>query len=177
MALLLLSALGLWWEINRKVMEPLEKERIAVLPFVDLSTKANQAYLADGILEELIAQLSQIPDLAVIPRTSVLQYKGSLKDVTTIGRELGVGAIVEGSIRNLDKQVRVSVQLIDVASQGHLWSNDYTRKFAGAAITQSDIATRLAQGLRGQLTAQSIYNRLEGEPRFTRLVQTMGHGK
>lgn len=176
-ALVLLSALGLWWGINRKMMEPLEEARIAVLPFIDLSTMANQASLADGIQDELIAQLSQIPGLAVIPRTSVLQYKGSLKDIATIGREVGVGAIVEGSIRNLDKQVRVSVQLIDVASQGHLWSHDYTRKSAGAAITQSDIATHLAQGLRVQLTAQSIYNRSEGEPRLTTLVQRTGHGK
>ena len=77
----------------------------------------------------------------------------------------------------MDKQVRVSVQLIDVASQGHLWSQEYTRELTGVFATQSDIATHLAQGLRAQLTAQPIYNRLEGETRFTALAQKIGLGK
>jgi TolB-like protein/DNA-binding winged helix-turn-helix (wHTH) protein len=155
MASVLVGVLGLWWGTSHEAMGPLQKSRIAVLPFIDLSdlsAEANQAYLADGITEELIAQLSQIPGLTVVARTAVLKYKGSLKDVATIGRELRVRTILEGSIRNLDKQVRVSVQLIDVASQGHLWSQEYTRELKGVFATQSDIATHLAQGLRVHLT-------------------------
>ncbi len=170
-ALVLVGAFGLWWGTSHKAMGPLEKSRIAVLPFIDLSAEANQAYFADGIMEELIAQLSQIPGLTVIARTSVLKYKGSLEDVATIGRELRVGTILEGSIRSLDKQVRVSVQLIDVASQGHLWSQEYMRELTGVFATQSDIATHLAQGLRVQLTAQPIYHRWRasrGLPRWRR---------
>ena len=176
-ALLLLGAFGLWWGTSHEAMGLPEKSRIAVLPFIDLSAEADQTYFADGMMEEVIAQLSQIPGLKVIARTSVMKYKGSLKDVATIGRELRVGTILEGSIRKMDKQVRVSVQLIDVVSQGHLWSQEYIRELTGVFATQSDIATHLAQGLRVQLTAQPIYNRLEGEPRFTALVQKIGLGK
>jgi adenylate cyclase len=176
-ALVLLGAFGIWWGINHKTMEPREKSRIAVLPFIDLSAEADQAYFADGMMEELIAQLSRIPGLTVIARNSVMKYKGSLQDVATIGRELQVGTILEGSIRKMDEQVRVSVQLIDVASQGHLWSQDYIRDLTGVFATQSDIAMHLALGLKVQLTAQPIYNRLDCEPRLTALVQKIGLGK
>jgi TolB-like protein len=176
-ALVLLGAFGLWWSTSLKAMGPLEKSRIAVLPFIDLSAEADQAYFADGMTAELIAQLSQIPGLTVISRTSVVKYKDSLKDVATIGRELEVGTILEGSLRKMDKQVRVSVQLIDVASQGHLWSQEYHRELTGVFATQSDIAAHLAQGLKVQLTALPIYNRLEGAPRFTALAQKVGLGK
>jgi TolB-like protein len=176
-ALVLLGAFGLWWGTNHEAMGPLEKARIAVLPFIDLSVEADQTYFADGMMAELIAQLSQIPGLTVIARTSVMKYKGSLQDVATIGRELGVGTILEGSIRKMDKQVRVSAQLIDVASQGYLWSQEYIRELTGVFATQSDIATHLAQGLKVQLTAQPISNRLDGEPRFSALVQKIGLGK
>ena len=176
-ALVLLPAFGLWWGTGHKAMGPLEKSRIAVLPFIDLSAEADQGYFADGMMEELISQLSQTPGLTVIARTSVMKYKGSLQDVATIGRELQVGTILEGSIRKMDEQVRVSVQLIDVASQGHLWSQEYIRDLTGVFATQSDIATHLALGLKVQLTAQPIYNRLDGEPRFTALVQKIGLGK
>jgi adenylate cyclase len=172
-----LGAFWFWWGISHKAMGPLERSRIAVLPFIDLSAEADQAYFAEGLMEELIGQLSQIHGLTVIARTSVMRYKGSLKDVATIGRELRVGTILEGSIRRMDKQVRVSVQLIDVASQGQLWFQEYVRELTGVFATQSDIATHLAQGLKVQLTAQPIYNRLEDEPRFTALVQKIWLGK
>jgi len=176
-ALVLVGAFGFWWGTNHEAMGPREKSRIAVLPFIDLSAKADQTYFADGMMAELIAQLSQIPGLTVISRTSVMKYKGSLQDVATIGRELRVGTILEGSIRKMDKEVRVSVQLIDVASQGHLWSQEYIRELTGVFATQSDIAMHLAQGLKVQLTALPIYNRLQGEARFTALVQKIGLGK
>jgi Tfp pilus assembly protein PilF len=103
--------------------------------------------------EELIAQLSQIRGLTVIARTSVMKYKGSLKDVATIGRELGVGTILEGSMRRVDNQVRISTQLIDVSSQSHLWSQEYDRELTGVFGIQRDIATRVAQRLKVQLSA------------------------
>jgi TolB-like protein len=176
-ALVLLGTFGLWWGTNHEAMGALEKSRIAVLPFIDLSAEADQTYFADGMMVELIAQLSQIPGLTVIARTSVMKYKSSLQDVATIGRELGVGTILEGSIRKMDKQVRVSVQLIDVASQSHLWSQEYTRELTGVFAAQSEIATHLTQGLKVQLTAQPIYNRLDGEPRFSALAPKIGLGK
>ena len=93
------------------------QSRVAVLPFIDLSAEADQAYFADGLTEKLIAQLAQIHGLTVIARTSVMPYKGTLKDVPTIGRELRVGTLLQGSVRRADNQVRVLAQLIDVACQ------------------------------------------------------------
>ena len=124
-----------------------------MLPLIDLSAEGDSAYFADGMTEELIAQLSQIYGLTVIARTSVMKYKGTLKDVATIGRELRVGTILEGSVRRVNNHVRISAQLIDVASQSYLWSQEYDRELTGVFGIQSDIATRVAQRLKVQLTA------------------------
>ena len=114
--------------------------------------EADQTYFADGMTEELIAQLSQIRGLTVIARTSVMKYKDTLKDVATIGRELRVGTIVEGSIRRVENHVRISAQLIDVASQGYLWSQEYDRELRGVFDIQHDIAIRVVQQLKVQLS-------------------------
>ena len=151
--LLIVGGWVLWRGIRERAAVPLDKSRIAVLPFIDLSAEGDSAYFADGMTEELITQLSQIHGLTVIARTSVMKYKGTLKDVATIGRELRVGTILEGSVRRMDNQVRISAQLIDVASQGHLWSQEYDRELTGVFDIQSDIATRVAQRLKVQLSA------------------------
>jgi TolB-like protein/DNA-binding winged helix-turn-helix (wHTH) protein/Tfp pilus assembly protein PilF len=143
----------LWRGAREHTAIPLDKSRIAVLPFIDLSPEGDSAYFADGMTEELIAQLSQIRGLTVIARTSVMKYKGSLKDVATIGRELRVGTILEGSIRRMENHVRIGAQLIDVASQGYLWSQEYDRELTGVFGIQRDIATRVAQQLKVQLSA------------------------
>jgi TolB-like protein/DNA-binding winged helix-turn-helix (wHTH) protein/Tfp pilus assembly protein PilF len=151
--LLIVGGWGLWQEVRERAAVPLDKARIAVLPFIDLSAEGDSAYFADGMTEELIAQLSQIYGLTVIARTSVMKYKGTMKDVATIGRELRVGTILEGSVRRVDKYVRIGAQLIDVASQSYLWSQEYDRELTGVFGIQSDIATRVAQQLRVQLSA------------------------
>jgi len=151
--LLIAGGLALWQGVRERAAVPLDKARIAVLPFIDLSAEGDSAYFADGMTEELIAQLSQIYGLTVIARTSVMQYKGTLKDVATIGRELRVGTILEGSVRHMDKHVRIGAQLIDVASQSYLWSQEYDRELTGVFGIQSDIATRVVQRLKVQLTA------------------------
>jgi TolB-like protein/DNA-binding winged helix-turn-helix (wHTH) protein len=150
--LMLLGAWGLWWGISAPATVGLDKSRIAVLPFIDLSAKATQAYFADGLTQELIAQLAQIHGLTVIARTSVMKYKGTLKDVATVGRELRVGTVLEGSVRTVDKQVRINVHLIDVVSEGHLWSQEYDRELTGAFSIERDIAARVADRLRVPLT-------------------------
>jgi TolB-like protein/DNA-binding winged helix-turn-helix (wHTH) protein len=143
---------ALWRGLGEHAAVALEKSRIAVLPFTNLSAEANQTYFADGVTQELIAQLAQIHGLTVIARTSVMKYKGTVKDVASIGRELRVGTILEGSVRAVDNQLRINAQLIDVASQGHLWSQEYDRELTEVYSSQSDIARRLAQDLRVQLT-------------------------
>jgi TolB-like protein/DNA-binding winged helix-turn-helix (wHTH) protein/Flp pilus assembly protein TadD len=152
-AVMLLAGWAIWWRGGGTQTGLLDKSRIAVLPFVNLSAEADHSYFTDGMTEELIAQLSQIHGLTVIARTSVMKYKGTLKDAATIGRELRVGTLLEGSVRRMDNQVRISAQLIDVASQGHLWSQEYDRELTGVFEIQRDIATHVAQRLKVQLSA------------------------
>ncbi len=151
--LVILGGWALWRGVRTDKSVPLDKSRIAVLPFLTFSAEEDHTYFADGITEELIAQLSQISGLTVIARTSVMQYKGTLKDIPTIGRELQVGSILEGSFRKDGNRVRISAQLIDVASQGHLWSQEYDRELTGVFAIQRDIATRVAQQLKVQMSA------------------------
>jgi TolB-like protein len=154
----------------------LDKSRIAVLPFIDLGVEADQTYVADGLTENLIAELARIHGLTVIARTSVMKYKGSVKDVATIGRELRVGTIVEGSVRRVENQLRISAQLIDVASQSHQWSQEYDRELTGVLGLQSDIATRVAQWLKVQVGADSVKDCLRADPHSSALVQRIGPG-
>jgi TolB-like protein/DNA-binding winged helix-turn-helix (wHTH) protein/Tfp pilus assembly protein PilF len=143
----------LWRGMRADEVVPLDKSRIAVLPFLNLSVEEDNTYFTAGMTEELISQLSHIRDLTVIARTSVMRYKGTLKDIATIGRELQVGTILQGSVRKVGNNVRISVELIDVASQGHLWSEDYDRELSGVFEIQRDMATRVAQQLKVQMTA------------------------
>ncbi len=177
LALVALVVLG-GWALSRAVQAhwslPLEKSRIAVLPFIDLSAEVDQTSVADGITENLIAELARIPGLTVIARSSVMRYKDSLKDIATIGRELRVGTLLEGSIRKTDNQVRISAQLIDVASQGHLWLQEYDREVTGVLGIQTDIATQVAQRLNLPATAKSIVDCVPAEVRSTTVVQRLG---
>jgi adenylate cyclase len=129
----------------------LNPHRIAVLPFVNMSRDAENEYFSDGMTEELISRLSKIRGLEVIARTSAMKYKGVAKDVAEIGRELQIGTVLEGSVRKAENQVRVTVQLINVHTQMHLWSQDYDRKLTGVFAIQSDIAQRVTEALKVQL--------------------------
>ena len=100
---------------------------VAVLPFADMSPAGDQAYLCDGIAEELIHTLSRVPGLRVVARTSAFQYKGKSVDVRRIGKELGVRSVVEGSVRHNGSTLRVTVQLINTADGYHAWSAAYER--------------------------------------------------
>ena len=97
--------------------------------------------------EELISKLSRLRDLTVIARTSVMQYKGTGKGIAEIGRELQVGTILEGSVRKAGDRLRITAQLVDVASQGHLWSQDYDRTLDDVFAIQSAVAESVADAL------------------------------
>jgi adenylate cyclase len=127
---------------------PLDKYRIAVLPFTNMSADADNEYFSDGMTEELISKLSRLRDLIVIARTSVMQYKGSEKGIAEIGRELQAGTILEGSVRKAGDRLRITAQLVDVASQGHLWSQDYDRTLDDVFAIQSDVAQNVAEALQ-----------------------------
>jgi serine/threonine protein kinase/tetratricopeptide (TPR) repeat protein len=125
---------------------------IAVLPFKNLSDSKEDEYFADGITEDLITQLSKIADLKVISRTSVMQYKGISKNVRDIGKDLDVGAVLEGSVRRAGNQVRIVAQLIDANNEGHLWAETYDKEMTQVFAIQSDVAQRIATALKTKLS-------------------------
>ncbi len=129
----------------------LDKARVAVLPFDNISPNPEDEYFADGLTEELISNLSLVPGLKVIARTSILGYKKGEKSVAAIGKELDVGTVVEGSVRRAMNKIRVTVQVIDVATEEHLWSAKYDDDLADIFAVQSDIANKVATSLPGDL--------------------------
>ena len=124
---------------------------IAVLPFANMSGKADEEYFSDGMTEELLNVLAKIPKLNVAARTSVFEFKGKGGDVREIGRKLGVGHIVEGSVRREGGQVRVTAQLIRVADGFHVWSESYDRELKGVFALQDDIARHIGEQLKTSL--------------------------
>jgi adenylate cyclase len=137
------------WQVEKTTSSAeLDKKRIAVLPFANISPSPSDEYFSDGMTEELIATLSRIRNLGVIARTSVIRYKGLTKPVVEIGRELNVGTVLEGSVRVADKKLRITAQLIDAATEEHLWSETYDRNLEDAFAIQSEIAKRIAKALK-----------------------------
>lgn len=129
----------------------LDHNRIAVLPLANISPDSKDEYFSDGLTEELISALSKISDLSVISRTSVVRYKSSDKGIEEIGRELKVDNILEGTVRKAGNRVRITVQLIEVKSDKHTWTESYDREIADIFEIQSDIAQRVAESLKLRL--------------------------
>jgi serine/threonine protein kinase/tetratricopeptide (TPR) repeat protein len=127
---------------------------IAVLPFRNMSASADGEYLADGMTEEIINSISNIPNLHVAARTSSFAFKGSADDVRKIGRELGVGMVLEGSIRQLGSRLRVSAQLIDVTSGFQVWSERWDRELADVFAVQDEIAQAIAAAFKLRLAPE-----------------------
>jgi adenylate cyclase len=122
--------------------------RLAVLPFANISPDPKDEYFADGLTEEMITVLAQLRELRVIARTSVSQYRSTTKSVSQIGAELGVGTVLEGSVRKAGDQLRITVQLIDVGTQEHLWAGTYDRKLENVFALQTEIAKQVAEQLK-----------------------------
>jgi adenylate cyclase len=125
---------------------------IAILPFTNMSGDSEQEYFSDGISEDIITDLSKIADLTVIARNSSFTYKGRSVDVRTIGRELGVQSVLEGSIRRSGNRVRITAQLIDATSGGHLWADRYDRDFTDIFEVQDDVTRRIVEALKVTLS-------------------------
>jgi len=121
---------------------------VAVLPLASISPDPQDGYFADGLTEELISELSHVRGLSVIARTSVAQYKAAPKSIAEVARELGVDTVVEGSVRKSGSQVRVSLTLVDAATQQHLWTHRYDREVDDVFAIQEDIAKRTSKALR-----------------------------
>jgi len=129
----------------------LDTHRIAILPFSNLSPDPGDKYLADGMTEELISTVSRIRDLSVISRTSAMRYKDTSLPMEQIGRELGVGAILEGSVRKAGDKVRITAQLIRVDADRYIWSQSYDRDLSDILGLQGEIAQHVAEGLKIQI--------------------------
>src|SRR5437763_8657939 len=125
---------------------------IAVLPFENLSDDKENAYFGDGIQDDLLTNLAKIGDLKVISRTSVMPYRGKASNLREIGKALGVGTILEGSVRRVGNRVRVNVQLINAENDEHLWAEDYDRELTDVFAIQTDLAQKIANELRAKLS-------------------------
>jgi TolB-like protein/Flp pilus assembly protein TadD len=126
---------------------------IAVLPFQNLSDEKENAYFADGIQDDILTNLSKIGDLKVISRMSVMSYRGDgVRNAREIGKALGVGTLLEGSVRRAGNRVRVSVQLINANNDEHIWAEDYDRDLTDVFAIQTDLARKIASALQAKLS-------------------------
>jgi adenylate cyclase len=121
---------------------------IAILPFTNMSGDPEQEYFSDGISEDIITDLSKIAGLTVIARNSSFTYKGRSVDIRTVGRELGVQSVLEGSIRRAGNRVRITAQLIDAGNGAHLWADRYDRDLTDIFAVQDDVTQRIVEALK-----------------------------
>jgi TolB-like protein len=168
--LMILAAVGTasWWALHEprlataasntagntltSTARALSAKTVAVLPFSNANRNPEDDYLVDGLTEELIRTLSRVRDLRVIARTSAFAFKGTTQDIRDVGRALGAGIILEGSVQRAGERIRVRAQLINVADGVRLWSDAYDREMTDIFKLQQDLALRIANALEAALT-------------------------
>jgi TolB-like protein/Tfp pilus assembly protein PilF len=133
-----------------------DRRSIAVLPFANRSNQDDDLFFTDGIHDDLLTQLAKIHDLTVISRTSVMEYRDTSKNLKEIGAELGVGTILEGGIQKVGDRVRINTQLIEVATDKHLWAETFDRELTAENIfdIQSEISRKIVQAVAIELTPE-----------------------
>ena len=127
------------------------QQRIAVLPFVNMSDDPEQEYFSDGLSEELLNLLAQIPELRVTSRTSAFSFKGQATTIPEVGRALGVEHVLEGSVRRSGDTIRITAQLIEAATDTHIWSDTWDRNFKDVFVIQDEIAEDVVDALKVRL--------------------------
>ena len=132
----------------------ISEKSIAVLPFENLSEEKANAYFADGMQDEIITRLAMVGDLKVISRTSTLPYRTKPEKLSEIARQLGVAHVVEGTVQRIADRVGINVQLIDAASDEHLWAELYDRNVSDVFAVQSEVATKVASSLQAKLSGR-----------------------
>ncbi len=142
---------GVEHEMDKR-LELTEKPSIAVLPFTNMSGDPEQEYFSDGITEDLITDLYKISGLFVIARHSVFTYKGKAVKVDQVGRELGVRYVLEGSVRKAGNRVRITAQLVDTLTGGHLWAERYDRELKDIFALQDEVTQKIVKSLAVRLT-------------------------
>ena len=138
---------------NPSITEP--RTTVAVLPFVNLTGDPTKDYLGDGMAEQVINMLAQVPGLKVPARTSSFAYKGRNVDVRSIGADLGVGTVLEGSVREAGARIRITAELISARDGLHLWSQSYDRSYSDLFQLQDDLASQIVQALEAKMGSAS----------------------
>jgi adenylate cyclase len=158
---LYLSALAsLGQSVPSKLTAPPAKGSIAVLPFMNMSGDSEQESFTDGLTEDIITDLSNVPGFFVIARNSTFAYKGKPSDVRQIAHDLGVKYIIEGSARRSDRRLRINVQLIDAAEGGnHVWAERFDRDLADIFAVQDEVTRRVVEAITGKLGANPTAER------------------
>jgi serine/threonine protein kinase len=141
------------------VMAQEEGQSIAVLPFVNLSADKENEYFGDGLADEIINAVTKVPELRVIARTSAFTFRDKEQDLRTIGHRLGVGTILQGSVRRAGNRIRVTAQLIRVADESHLWSERYDREMTDIFAIQDDISQAIADALKVKFVGPQRHTR------------------
>jgi TolB-like protein len=164
-----LLGLGGWWvyrdagTAGEDAARPMLSRSIAVLPFDNMSGDPENEYFSDGITDDIITHLSKLADLKVISRTSVMRFKESERSLQEIAGELGVATILEGGVQRSGDRVRINAQLIDAATDEHLWAEQYNRELTDVFEIQTDVALQIAGALQAQLSPEER-GRVERRP-------------
>ncbi len=143
-----------YWFWDRRAASVQSIDSIAVLPFINQNSDADSEYLSDGLTESIINSLAQLPNLKVIARSSVFRYKGNNKDPLTIGKELGVRAVLTGRIMQRGDNMVISAELLDVHNNRQLWGEQYSKKVSDLLLVQRDIAKEITGNLRLTLSGE-----------------------
>jgi len=152
-----------------------EVPSVAVLPFVNMSDDAANEYFADGLSEELLNVLSKIRGLRVASRTSAFSFKGAKVDISTVAKKLNVASVLEGSVRKASSRVRITAQLVDAATDSHLWSETYDRELKDIFAVQDDIARCVVSEMRAALMGRQAISPASAE--LTAEVQAAVRGR
>ena len=151
--------------LNKPALQPPDKPSIAVLSFTNLSGDPEQEYFADGIVEDIITELSREPELFVIARNSSFAYKGQSPDIRQIGRELGVRYVLEGSVRKAGNRIRLNAQLIEAKTNHHIWAERYDRALEEVFKLQDELTNTITNTLLQKVRDTSIERAMRQAPR------------
>jgi adenylate cyclase len=151
---------------RKREAEPLrEQASIAVLPFNNMSGDPEQEYFSDGICEDIITDLSKVSGLLVIARNSSFAYKGKSVDIRTVGRQLGVTSLLEGSVRRAGNKLRITAQLIDATNGAHLWGERFDRDLTDIFAVQDEVTQKIVTALKVKLTPAEARRLTDGATR------------
>jgi TolB-like protein/class 3 adenylate cyclase/Tfp pilus assembly protein PilF len=169
-------AVAIYFSRQASILNSPPLSSVAVLPFEDMSPGGDQEYFADGISEELINALTKVPGLRVVARTSAFAFKGKNQDIRTIGDQLNVGAVIEGSVRKAGQRIRITAQLVRVTDGFHIWSDTYDRKLDDVFAIQEEIARATVDALQVRLASRPpLVRRPTGDFRAYEMYLTGRH--